>query len=70
MTAQIIILFEIWRFYDFLVFFSKHLDIKKLIELEFLNPIVRCCQGTFMVANLVSKYDCSNLFGFRIIAFS
>ena len=31
----------------FLVFsFSKNLDIKKLTELEFLNLVVGCCQGT------------------------
>ena len=30
----------------FSFFFSKNLDIKKLTELEFLNLIVGCCQGT------------------------
>ena len=39
--------FEKWRFYVFFIFFSKNLDIKKLTELQFLNPIVRCCQDKF-----------------------
>ena len=52
MTAQILLFFEIWRFYDFFMFFfSKKFRFKKfrykLTELEFLNPIVGCCQGIF-----------------------
>ena len=33
-------------FYDFFVFFSKKLDIKKLTELESLNRIVGCYRVT------------------------
>ena len=47
MTAQILLFFEIWRFYVFFSSFSENLDIKKLTELQFLNPIVGWCQGTF-----------------------
>ena len=31
---------EIWPFYDFSFYSLKNLDIKKLTELEFFNPIV------------------------------
>ena len=75
MTAQILLVFEIWRFlyfshnfkkknldvkktwmqktgtsfsqFVFSFVFSKKLDVKKLTELQFLNPIVGCFQGTF-----------------------
>ena len=40
MTAQILRLFEIWRFYEFFKFFFKKPRKKNPTELEFLNPIV------------------------------
>ena len=46
MTAQILMVFEIWRFLWFLIFFSQNLDMKKLTELEFFNPIVGFYRGT------------------------
>ena len=71
MTAQILYFFAIWRFYVFFKFFyfSKNLDIKKLTELEFLNLIVGSVRVQSGVTNLESKYDCSNSFGFRELAF-
>ena len=49
MTAQIHMLFvEIRRFlWFFIFFFSKKLDIKKLIKFEIPNHIVRCYWYTF-----------------------
>ena len=52
MTAQILLVFEIWRFLWFYFFFQKTFFCqkrqKKLTELEVLNPIVRYCQGKLL----------------------
>ena len=44
MFAQILLVFEKWRFLRF--FFKKSFDKNKVTEMEFFNPIVACCQGT------------------------
>ena len=36
---------------------------------EFHNPIVGCYRVHSRIANLASKYDCSNPYGFRDMAF-
>ena len=48
MTAQIFLIFEYGVFYDFLsLLFFKQLKYKKiLMDLEFLNLMVACCQCT------------------------
>ena len=47
MTAQFLFDFrEMAFFMIFFIFFFKKTDIKKLNELEFLNLVVGCCQGT------------------------
>ena len=38
---------EIEFFMIFSFFCQENLDIKKLTEFQFLNPIVGCCQGIF-----------------------
>ena len=43
--AHILMVFKISRFLMVSSFFYN-LDIKKLIELEFINPILGCCQVT------------------------
>ena len=48
MTAQIHLIFEKLRFLCFFhLFFQENLDVKKMVELQLLNPIVECFQGTF-----------------------
>ena len=73
-------------FFMIFSFLKKNLDIKKIIEFEFLNPIVGCYQVhsgvavlpfnvtaqiffvsemwryVFGVANIPSKFECSNPF--------
>ena len=48
MTAQFLFGFREMAFFMvfFMFFFFKKTDIKKLNELEFLNLVVGCCQGT------------------------
>ena len=46
MTAQILIVFEIWRFLKIFLFFQKNLDIKKINRTWISNPILWCYRGT------------------------
>ena len=46
MTAQIFLVFEKLRFYDFFRFFDQKTDTKKT-ELQILNSIGGCCQSSF-----------------------
>ena len=57
-------------FYDFFYFLSKNLDMKKLTEFEVLNSIVGYCDSINSgLADLTSKFECSNPFGIRDMAF-
>ena len=60
-TAEIILVFEIWRY---IVFFCENYQNLKFSTLFW--PALRVKSA---VAQLVSKYDCSNPFGFREMAF-
>ena len=69
-TAQILLIFEIWLFYDVFNFFKKKklgCEIKK--ELEFLTLLWRSISLKSGVTNMASKYECSNFFGFKDMAF-
>ena len=47
MTAQVLIVFDIWRFMIFFNFFFQKVRYeKKLAQLDFLNSKVGCYQGT------------------------
>ena len=66
MTAQILILFEIWRFY---VFFSSKFERKTQPNLNSSNLYWGAISVYSGVANLASKCDCSNPFIFRDMEF-
>ena len=46
MAAQIIVVFQIWRFYDFLRNFQKNLNVKKFQNFDELNHVIGICEGT------------------------
>ena len=46
MTAQILLVFEIRRFYDFFRNFQINLEVKKFQNFEALNPFAGNCEGT------------------------
>ena len=70
MTAQILLIFEKLRFYDFFFFFQAKLDIKKINRTSISQTLY---WGAVRVhsesANRESKSDCSNPFDFRDMAF-
>ena len=65
MTAQMFLVFEIWRFLIY-VFFSK---IKEPRELEILKRIVGSCQGALSGCKLGVQIKLLKSFGFRYMAF-
>ena len=46
MTAQILVVFEITFFYDFIQSFQKNLNVIKFQNFEELNPVIGICEGT------------------------
>ena len=70
-TAQIYLVFEKLLFLLFShLFFQKKLDVKKLIELQFLNPIVGLLSGYIQGLHIWSlSMTAQYLFAFREMAF-
>ena len=65
-AAQILVVFEIWRFFRiFFQNFSEYLIIKNFAKLEIIISVVRLCQGT-----LWSCEFCLQIGPFKIVQFS
>ena len=72
MTAQVLVVFEIWRFFVMFFFSTKLHLILFLLNFIFPTVLVWGCQWTLKVsdvANLASNCDCSSLCSFPDMTF-
>ena len=69
MIAQILVVFEIWCFLWFFQKFSKLKVLWFFLNLKFPTLKLGTVRVLSKIANLVSKYDCSNPCSFRDMMF-